>query len=162
VNRIYELFTTPNLMRKAELLLTCNLGEFALSKAWTDLMARDQDISLLAYTALQVDARRPGTVPPELLASLSAKVSPENLNTKCIPRLEDAAIEYVEEVEELLDQPTDLAKLIAYQRVKELVASGNLNETTLRETGHAIEQDIQAFESMLAGTAPARKGGVAA
>ncbi|MCC6486506.1 MAG: AAA family ATPase, partial [Candidatus Hydrogenedentes bacterium] len=162
VNRIYELFTTPNPMRKAELLLTCNLGEFALSKAWTDLMARDQDISLLAYTALQVDARRPGTVPPELLASLSAKVGPENLSTKCVPRLEDAAIEYVEEVEELLDQPTDLAKLIAYQRVKELVASGNLNETTLRETGRGIEQDIQAFESMLAGNAPARKGGVAA
>jgi hypothetical protein len=101
-------------------------------------------------------------VPPELLASLSAKVSPENLSTKCVQRLEDAAIEYVEEVEELLDQSTDLAKLIAYQRVKELVASGSLNETTLRETRQAIARDIEVFESMLAGNAQTRKGGVAA
>jgi len=34
-------------------------GEAALSKAWTDLMAEDRDITLLAYTALQVETRRP-------------------------------------------------------------------------------------------------------
>ena len=61
-------------MRRAELLLTQPLGELALSKAWTDLMAEDRDITLLAYTALQVEARRPGTVPQELLASLGGKV----------------------------------------------------------------------------------------
>jgi hypothetical protein len=78
VNLVYELFTTPDLMRKAELLLTQPLGEMALSKAWTDLMAEDAapltDLTLLAYTALQVEARRPGTVPQELLASLSARL----------------------------------------------------------------------------------------
>jgi len=42
VNLVHELFTTPDLMRKAELLLTQNLDEMALSKVWTDLMAEDR------------------------------------------------------------------------------------------------------------------------
>ncbi|NUM55788.1 MAG: MoxR family ATPase [Candidatus Hydrogenedentes bacterium] len=162
VNLIYELFTTPDLMRKAELLLTCDLGEFALSKAWTDLMAEDRDITLLAYTALQVEARRPGTVPQELLASLSAKVAPENLSTKCIGHLRNRDIEYVHEVERLLDHPTDLTKLVAYQRVKQLVDTGNLTPRKVQDTEHAIAEDIETFESMLNGETDPMKGGKAA
>ena len=58
-NLVYELFTAPELLRRAEILLTQPLGAFVLSKAWTDLMAEDRDITLLAYTALQVEARPP-------------------------------------------------------------------------------------------------------
>lgn len=49
-----------------------------------DLVAEEQDITLLAYTALQVEARRPGTIPQELLASLSGKVSTNKLSTNCV------------------------------------------------------------------------------
>jgi hypothetical protein len=149
VNLIYELFTTPDLMRKAQILLTQPLGEMALSKAWTDLMAEDRDIALLAYTALQVEARRPGTIPQELLASLSAKVKPEQLSSKCIARLEGDAVEYIEVVEELLVQKTDLAKLVAYHRVSELVDSGNVNPQTIAVTRRAIEEDIRVFQALL-------------
>ncbi|GMW03622.1 MAG: hypothetical protein AMXMBFR84_47560 [Candidatus Hydrogenedentota bacterium] len=161
VNLIYELFTTPDLVRKAELLLNQDLGELALSKAWTDLMRDDRDISLLAYTALQVEARRPGTVPQELLASLCGKVSPDTLSTACVPRLEGDAIEYIQEVEHLLDRDTDLAKLIAYQRVSKLVASRNVNPRTIRETAKAIGDDLNTFERLLAG-GKNTKGGKAA
>ncbi|GMW03694.1 MAG: hypothetical protein AMXMBFR84_48280 [Candidatus Hydrogenedentota bacterium] len=161
VNLIYELFTTPDLVRKAELLLNHDLGELALSKAWTDLMGDERDISLLAYTALQVEARRPGTVPQELLASLCGKVSPDTLSTACVPRLEGDAIEYIEEVEHLLDRDTDLAKLIAYQRVSKLVASRNVNPRTIRETAKAIGDDLDTFERLLAG-GKNTKGGRAA
>jgi hypothetical protein len=152
VNLVYELFTTADLMRRAELMLTQDLGELALSKAWTDLMAEDRDISLLAYTALQVEARRPGTVPQELLASLCTKVSSETLSTSSIPKLEDDAIEYIEEVERLLDRDTDLAKLVAYQRVSELVESGRVNRKTIQVTGRAIEEDLETFERLVAGS----------
>jgi len=161
VNLIYELFTTPDLMRRAELLLTEDLGEMALSKAWTDLMAEDRDITLLAYTALQVEARRPGTVPQELLASLSAKVSGESLSTKCIGRLEGDAVEYIEEVEAMLRQDSDLGLLVAYQHVSGLIESGRVNPETLSTTEEAIQEDIRTFESLLAGDKKV-KGGVAA
>jgi hypothetical protein len=168
VNMIYELFTTPDLIRKAELLLTQPLGEMALSKAWTDLMAEKQDLTLLAYTALQVEARWPGTVPQELLASLSTKVSPEKLSTKCIARLEGDAVEYIEEVEELLAQKTDLAKLVAYHRVSELVDSGKVNPQTIAVARRTIEDDIRTFQALLdgkpsdAGNGARRAGGIAA
>ena len=162
VNLIYELFTTPDLMRRAELLLTCDLGEMALSKAWTDLMKEDRDITLLAYTALQVEARRPGTVPQELLASLSAKVSGENLSTKCIGRLEGDAVEYIDEVEALLRQESDLGCLVAYQHVSGLIESKRVNPQGLTETEHAIREDLRTFERLLDGDTAQRKGGVAA
>ena len=168
VNLIYELFTTPDLMRKAELLLTHNLGELALSKAWTDLMQEERDLTLLAYTALQVEARRPGTVPQELLASLCGNIKAEKLSTGCVPHLEGDAVEYVEEVEELLEQESDLARLVAYQRVAQLVDSGQVNPEALARTAQAIEEDIRQFEALLEGAGPAKgeeapmKGGVAA
>ena len=169
VNLIYELFSTPDLMRRAELLLTRDLGEMALSKAWTDLMNEDlfadeagRDITLLAYTALQVEARRPGTVPQELLASLSAKVSGENLSTTCIGRLEGDAVEYIEEVEALLTQESDLGRLVAYQHVRSLIESGRVNPETLAETEEAIQEDLRTFERLLNGDTAQMKGGVAA
>ncbi len=168
VNMIYELFTTPDLMRKAELLLTQPLGELALSKSWTDLMAEERDLTLLAYTALQVDARRPGTVPQELLAALSGKIEPGQLSSKCIARLEGDAVEYVLEIEALLEQPTDLGKLVAFHHVSELVGAENINPHTIKVIGDAIRDDIHTFEALLDsktidGTEPARQvGGKAA
>ncbi len=162
VNLIYELFSTPDLMRRVEVLLTQNLGEMALSKAWTNLMAEERDITLVAYTALQVEARRPGTVPQELLASLSAKVSAEKLSTKCVSGLQDDAVEYIEEVEALLEQDSDLARLVAYEHVSALVDSDEVDPHSLSETGRAIKEDIRKFEALLANQTCEPKGGVAA
>jgi hypothetical protein len=162
VNLICELFTTGDILRRAELLLTEDLGEMALSKAWTDLINEDRDITLLAYTALQIEARRPGTVPQELLASLSGKVSGEKLSTKCVGRLQGDAVEYIEEVEELLRQDSDLAKLVAYQHVSQLIDSERVNRERLAETARAIQEDIHKFEDLLGPDTDETKGGVAA
>lgn len=161
VNLVYELITTKDLMRKAELLLTQDLGEFALSKAWTDLMAEDRDLTLLAYTALQVEARTPGTVPQELLASLSAKIRPEKLSSRCVGRLEGDAVEYIEEVERLLDRDSDLEKLVAYARVEHLIDSERVNPQTLQETARLIREDCRKFEALLDGSV-GKEGGLAA
>ena len=149
VNTIYELFTSKDLMRKAEILLTANLGEFAASKAWNDLINGEQDITLLAYTALQVEARRPGTVPRELLEGLSRKVSGEKLSSKCIPNLQGECIEFVEEVEELLDQQSYLAKIVAYSHVAELARKQNLQLNDIERTREAIEKDLETFELLI-------------
>ena len=158
VNLVYELFTSPDIMRRAELLLTRPLGEMALSKAWTDLMAGDSDLTLLAYTALLVECRRPGTVPRELLASLSEKISPERLGSKCVPPLEGDAVEYVAEVDSLMRQDTDLGKLAACSRVRELVEKGCVNPESIKAARDAIRRDIHAFEALLAGKAETGNG----
>jgi len=152
VNMIYELLTTPDLMRKTELLLTQDLGELALSKAWTDLFAGEHDLTLLAYVALQVEARRPGTVPQELLSALSAAINPYSLSSESLPNLVDDQIEYIEEVEALLQQDTPLGQLVAYKRVFELCEGDNINSRTLQETAAAITNDMKIFENLIENT----------
>jgi len=149
VSRIYELFTTDNLMRKAEILLTENLSEFAASKAWTDLINDHHDITLLAYTALQVEARKPGTVPQELLESLGSKITGSGLSTDGFPKLEGESIEYIEEVESLLNQDTDLGKLVAYSRVRKLIENRHITLADIEETDGLIEQDIETFTKLI-------------
>ena len=75
------------------------------------------------------------------------------LTTKCISRLDGDAVEYIDEVEQLLDQGTDLARLVAYHRVSELVDTGNVNPRTIKAIGDAIREDIRIFEALLAGKA---------
>lgn len=160
VNLIYELFSTGDLLRKAELLLSEDLGELAHTKAWSDLVKENQDLTLLVYTALQVEARRPGTVPQELLASLSAKIKPENLSVECIPTLFGDAVEYIEEVEALLEHKEELHRMLAFQRVKALVKSKKVTPKAIERTRRKIRQDIETFEGLVNGAR--EKGGQAA
>ncbi|MFH1373238.1 MAG: MoxR family ATPase [bacterium] len=149
VDLIYELFTTDNLMRKANILLKADLGDFVNSKAWNDLMKEDNDITLLAYTALQVEAHRPGTVPQELLEGLGQKIISAELTTESIPALQNESVEYIEEVEDLLSQETDLGRLVAYNRVWHLVDKGNVTPATIAKTEAAIEADIAIFHDLI-------------
>jgi len=159
VNLIYELFTTQDLMRMAEILLTEDIGVFAQSKAWNDLIngtvrgKGGRNITLLAYTALQIEARRPGTVPQELLESLSAKQLSDDFTTSIIPSLKDDNIEYIDEVEVLLKQKSDLAKLVAFAHVKELAAKKTFTRADIEAADAAIRKDIALFEALIAGKA---------
>jgi len=152
VDRVYELLTTRDLLRKAELLLSHNLGEMAKSKAWHDLINEDRDLTVLAYTALVVETHRPGVVPSELLESLSAKVNPSMLTSSCIPNLMEDAVEYIDEVERLLLQPNDLRRLVAFARVKALIDAGSVTTESLELTQNHIQQDITAFEKLMSTT----------
>jgi len=149
VNLIYELFTTDDLMRKAEILLKENLGDFVNSKAWTDLINQDNDISLLAYVAIQVEAQRPGIIPKELLESLSKKINGKNLSTECISSLKDDDIEYIDDIEALLIRQTDLEKLIAYNRVSKLAKQDRICPAEIDLTKMQIDHDIDIFHNLI-------------
>ena len=149
VDLIYELFTTDNLMRKAEILLKENLSEFVNCKAWNDLLNANNDVTLVAYTALQIESRRPGTVPQELLEGLSDKINPGSLSTDCIPPLQGESIEYVDEVEQLLDYDNDLARLVAYSHVRNLAKDTAINTEKIDQTRIQIKADIQTFQNLI-------------
>ncbi len=149
VNLIYELFTTNDLMRKTEILLKENLGDFVNSKAWNDLITGDRDITLLAYVALQIEARRQGTIPKELIESLSKKISGSFLSTECIPSLNNTEIEYIDELESMLKRDSELELLIAIHRVRELVLSVEITPTRIEHTKQQIEVDIESFNNLI-------------
>ena len=152
IDIIYELFTTDDLMRKAEILLTEDLREFVSCKAWNDLLKTEGDITLLAYTALQVEAHQPGIIPAELLESISQKVESAELSSACIPTLRDQSIEYINEVEALLDQESELARIVAYNLVRKMVNNGPVTLDRVSETKKQIHENIDTFRHLINGS----------
>ena len=124
-------------------------GVVAASEVRTDLIDDHQDITLLAYAALRVEARRPGTVPQELLESLGSKVTASGLSTDGFPKLEGESIEYIDEVEWLLNQDTDLGKLVAHSRVRKLIENRHITLVDIEETDGLIEHDIETFTKLI-------------
>jgi len=151
VDRVYELLTTHDLMKKAGLLLQADLGAMVKTKVWNDLMNEDRDLGVLAYTALQVEARRPGTVPSELLESLSQHIQPEKLSSRHIPALEHRAVEYIEEIEAMLEQPDDLRRMVAFHHVNRLLRIWEISPETIQSTRETIEQESGALAALLDG-----------
>ncbi len=160
-DRVYELFTTRDLMRKAEILLREDLGELAHTKAWNDLIHGDRDITTLAYLALQIEARRPGTVPGEMIDGLANMVDVGELSSRCVGVLRGESVEHVDEVEKLLkEREDDLEKLIAISHVKRAAENG-VTKVALVDMAEAIDKDIGKFRDLLAAPARQRKAAVA-
>ena len=160
-DRVYELFTTRDLMRKAEILLREDLGELAHTKAWNDLIHGDREITTLAYLALQIEARRPGTVPGEMIDGLANMVDVGELSSRCIGVLRGESVEHVDQVERLLEnREDDLEKLVAISHVRR-VAEAGVTKAVLAEVTEAIERDIVKFRDLLAAPARRRKAAAA-
>jgi hypothetical protein len=149
---IYRLFTCSDVLEKTRILLTENLSELAKSKAWNDLAAGAQDISVLAYVALQVEAHRPGIVPVELLEKLAGRVGSSSLSSASIPLLKGESIEHLDEVNRLLDQATDMEQMIAFHRVRELAERGPITSEGLQRVRKSIRADMQEFRKLLQAT----------
>ena len=155
VNLVYELFTTKDLVRKAEILIKGSLNEMVRTKAWNDLVKGDLDITSLAYVALQVEARRPGTIPGEMIDHVAGKVSLSELSSTCLGSIEGESVEYVDELEKLLDQPGDIETLLAIARVREATADGKTDPGKIAAVKKAIDKDIETFRKLM--EAPAEK-----
>jgi len=150
VNLVYELFTTGNLVRKMEILLTEDLGELAKCKAWTDLISSGDDVSLLVYTALQAETLKPGTVPSEMLEGLMRKISPNQHHIfESLPELTDDSVEYIDEVEALLKRDSDLGKFVAHRRVRELLSRDSVTREGVEKTRRLIENDLLTLERLI-------------
>jgi hypothetical protein len=103
-----------------------------------------EDFTLFAYTVLQVEARRPGTIPAEVVEALGRLVNAERLSTAFLPDVTGESVEHIEELEQLLEQDTDVAKAIAYARVAELIENDRFGPEDIEAARTRIEADISA------------------
>jgi MoxR-like ATPase len=149
VNLIYELFTSRNLIRKAEILLRGNLNEMVRTKAWNDLIKSEEELTPLAYVALQIEARRPGTIPGEMIDHLGKKICVEQLGSACLDAVQGDSVEHVDAIEALLHQPGDLEKLLAIARLRDAIPQGGFTPEKIQQIRDAIRQDTQTFQKLL-------------
>jgi hypothetical protein len=113
------------------------------------MMNSKEDMTLLAYVALQVEARHQGIIPQELIEALGKKIDMNKLGSSCLPGLEGESIEYVEEIEKLLEQNTDLEKLVAINRTEGLLQKRGISHGDIDETRKLIHQDTERFKGFL-------------
>jgi len=146
---IYRLFTCSDLLEKTRILLREDLSELAKSKAWNDLADSSQEISILAYLALQVEAHRHGTVPQELLEKLATRVNASSLSTANLPKLKGEAVELIEQAEALLDQPNDLGRMLAYHHLRRLTEASQISPKAIGLARQRIATDFAEFSSLL-------------
>ncbi len=153
LDAIYELCTTRDLRRKVEILLQQDLADLVKCKGWQELVTSDTDVTPLAYTALEVEALRPGTIPPEMLSSLSQRIAPHELSDDALPPLKDEDIEYLDEMEGLLASArTGLEKAVAISHVKELTEKGNLTPAAIAQARQRIQSDLAWLRELLGST----------
>ena len=149
IERVYELFTTSNPVRKAQILLSGDISEMAKTKAWNDLVGGDEDLTILAYVAMQVEAVRPGSIPSELIDALGKKISISELSTDCLGKVRGSSIEHIEQIEALLEQPDGLSSLVAISHVCEAIEREDLTPEALRDVEKAIQEDARIFRNLL-------------
>ena len=151
VDTIFELFTTADLIRKAHILIEEQLGDLVESKAWDDMLSGEQDITLLAYVALQVEARRPGTIPKEILTALGQAVNPERMSTGSLRALEGRNVDHYDEVVALLERDTDLERAVAYSRVAGMLDTygGNLSAGRIERVKHEIDSQLEELTALI-------------
>ena len=151
LDAIYELCTTHDLRRKAQILLEEDLGDLVKSRGWQQLVTGERDITPLAYIALRVEACCPGTIPPEILGGLSRRISVEKLSTRSLQPLRGEEIEYLDQVEGLLHTAeTDLEKVVTLERIRELTQAKGLSDKAIRETEDLIRSDVDWLNGLLA------------
>jgi len=148
---IYRLFTCDDLLEKVRILIQEDLTELAKMKAWNDLADSKENIAIIAYIALQVETRRPGTVPNELMEKLSSKITQSSLNTMSSHSLKEDSVEHIEEVEALLEQSTDMGKMIAYSCVTNLTLKSEVTLKDIAQAKEKIAANIEIFEKMMKG-----------
>ena len=151
VETIYRLFTSEDLLVKTHILLEEDLSEMAKFKAWNDLSQGGADITALAYISLQVEARRPGTIPAELLERLSQCVNSTHLHSRDVGRLKGADVEVVEQVETLFEQADDLGKILAYIEVSNLLAGSGIKIEDIERLRNRIATERASFLKLLEG-----------
>jgi len=117
----YEILTTNNIFRKAELLLKHRkeLSRLVKSTGWTKIAStKEFDSSLVGLMANQIEMVAPGTIPGDAMDVLTKLMNSGEIVPRHI-RIPPVFIDYEERIRKMLDQKTVVQKLVATHIVAE-------------------------------------------
>jgi hypothetical protein len=140
---IYELFTTKDLLRKAKILFTEPIGEFAKAKAWKDVIESGDNVSksLIAYVALTIEACKPGTLPREFIKQMTDIINFELLTKISIKNIDESVYDFRSDILALFNEKNLLKKAILVVKFNE--KNKVMTVASLSETKNNIESEVE-------------------
>lgn len=135
----YELLTSTDPFRKAEILLKFKdrLDRVIQSAGWRRITeSRGFNSSLVAFVATQVEMTKPGTIPSDVLDGLTKLMDTGEIVPRSFP-IPPHLQEYEKDLATLLDQKTEMEKLVAAHLVSDFAGrhadiKGRGNDTALK------------------------------
>ena len=153
INKIYELFTTENVTTKARILLKENLGEFVHTKAWNDMISNsdDENIKLISMIALNMEAKKPGTVPKEMIDSIGAKIDIKDVEADTISDFTGDSINIGINVSSYINKMKGIRSAIAVSKLKRYMSKygSNFGESNFTDMKNEISEDIKVYEELM-------------
>jgi hypothetical protein len=147
LNLAYELMTSPDLVRRVEILLSeKDLDDMNRNSAWTKLCTESNlDMSVLAMLVLKMEANNPGTIPANVVDQLAQKVDSRIIAPE-IRKLEPAQMIYADrlttQVEEFNSEEELPQKLMAVAKVNEWLRESAGDDTIPESTVKGLEEDV--------------------
>jgi len=84
-----------------------------------------------------------------MLEPLSRAVNSQRLSSSSLPNLKGESIEYLDEVENLVQGNTDLQLIISLNRARELLRKERILPEKIEITRERIEKDLETFNNLL-------------
>lgn len=148
---IYELFTTRDLLRKAKILFTEPIGEFAKAKAWNDVISSTDTVSksLIAYVALTIESCKPGTLPREFIKQMTDMINFDALTKISIKNISEDVYDFRDDIVKLFDEKNLLKKAIMVVKFNQ--NNKQMTIASMTETKNNIEGEVEKLYGELVG-----------
>jgi hypothetical protein len=140
------MLTTKDILRKLKLMLRTDLNELARVSAWQEVLDKKDDksfqdqISILAYCALSVEAAKPGVVPQEMLVKLKKCVDLATFDPSKFPPLVNLNTQYAFVISNLVNKEKPVEALIACGVTKQFLKNLSVHEDS--DLDDADQKDI--------------------
>lgn len=159
---IYRLTSSNDLVERVQLLLTEPLEEITKNSEWTRICSEPQglDLGVLSLLASIVEAKRPGTIPRNVLSQLSRNIDDSVLRPQ-VSSLQGPHMEWADRLMDLIDRwkgEGELPqKLLSVAKVNEFIRETSeekidkISETAVRRLEKALGTSCEKLTDLLSG-----------
>jgi hypothetical protein len=145
INKIYELFTVNDLVRKLEIIIENknNLSDLIKYKIWNKLIDNDEDNSHMLYVAMVLETIDKNLIPIELIDPLSKQINLKNIN-----EIDDYFTPIIDILSDALYKTNNLELLISKYHVLKFMESKSVNREEAKQIEEKIQYDLKRINNL--------------
>lgn len=149
----YELMVSPNMVRKAEILLTEDIGAIAKNSAWTQMLQlQNLDMTALSLLALNMEIDNEGLIPSNVLDQMNKKVQQKLFNIHALT-IGGQNVKFYKPIKDILSKYDNvLEKLICYLNVAQFMhdtRSTDYTDGKIKDLIQQCDHDVEHVHNII-------------